>query len=81
MRIVIYFYFREPSIKVAKLSSISIGQLRPLLALHPRPINLIVYQGTSELAFNETLSWERLRAYMLSALIPTVHSYPAVPRA
>ena len=45
---------REPFIKVAKLSSISIGQLRPLLALHPRPINLVVYQGTSELAFNET---------------------------
>jgi len=39
---------------VAKLSSISIGQLRPLLALHLRPIDLVVYQGTSELAFNET---------------------------
>jgi hypothetical protein len=45
---------REPFIKVAKLSSISIGQLRSLLTLHLRPINLVVYQGTSELAFNET---------------------------
>ena len=29
--------------KVVKFSSISIGQLRRLLALHLRPINLIVY--------------------------------------
>ena len=71
----------KPFIKVVKHSSVSIGQLRRLLALHLRPINLVVYQGTSELAFNETSSWDRLRAYMLSALILTVLSYPAVPLA
>ena len=30
-----------------KLSSVSTGQLRPLRALHTRPINLVVFQGTS----------------------------------
>ena len=29
----------------------------------------------------ETLSWDWLRAYMLSALIHTVRGYPALPRA
>ena len=47
---------------MVKHSSISTGWLRHLHALHVRPINLIVFQGTSDLAVNETLSWERLRA-------------------
>ena len=35
------------TIKVAKLSSVSTGQLRWLPTLHIRPINLVVFQGTS----------------------------------
>ncbi len=44
----------EAEIKVVKLSSVSTGPLRRLHALHCRPINLVVYQGTSRLASNET---------------------------
>ena len=44
----------KPQIKVVKFSSISTGQLRRLLALHLRPINLVVFQGTSRLSSNET---------------------------
>ena len=72
---------REPRIKVVKRSSVSTGQLKRLLAVHRQPINLMVFQGALGLASYETLSWERLRAYMLSALIHTVRSYPALPRA
>ena len=51
--------FRPPiqgktRIKVVKLLSVSTGQLRRLHALHRRPINLVVYQGTSRLSSNET---------------------------
>ena len=46
--------FAEAEIKVVKLSSVSTGPLRRLHALHCRPINLVVYQGTSRLASNET---------------------------
>ena len=38
----------ETAIKVAKHLSVSTGQLRRLLALHSRPINLVVFQGTPE---------------------------------
>ena len=38
---------RETEIKVAKRSSFSTGQLKRLLAAHLRPINLVVFQGTS----------------------------------
>src|SRR5262245_26263924 len=72
---------REPKINVVKRSSVSIGQLKRLLAVHRQPINLVVFQGTLGLASNETSSWDWLRAYMLSALIRTVRSYPAMPRA
>lgn len=44
----------KPKIKVVKLLSVSTGQLRRLHALHRRPINLVVYQGTSRLSSNET---------------------------
>ena len=66
---------------MVKRSSVSTGQLKRLLALHRQPINLIVFQGTSEPKFIETLSWKWLRAYMLSALILAVLSYPALPLA
>ncbi len=36
---------QEEEIKVVKHSPVSTGQLRQLLALHHRPINLIVSQG------------------------------------
>ena len=72
---------KEPRIKVVKRSPVSTGQLKHLRAVHHQPINLIVFEGAFELAFNETLSWNWLRAYMLSALIRTVRSYPALPRA
>ena len=41
----------------------------------------MVFQGTFELLLNETSSWSGLHAYMLSAFILSVHSYPAVPLA
>lgn len=41
-------------IKVVKLLSVSTGRLRRLPALHRRPIDLVVYQGTSGFAPNET---------------------------
>jgi hypothetical protein len=46
--------FHELEIKVAKFSPISTGQLRRLLALHHRPINLVVFQGASGHKSNET---------------------------
>ena len=66
---------------MVKRSSVSTGQLKRLLALHRQPINLIVFQGTSEPKFIETLSWKWLRAYMLSAFILSEHGYPALPLA
>ena len=72
---------QKPRINVVKRLPVSTGQLKRLLAVHSQPINLIVFQGALEQLFNETLSWERLRAYMLSALIQAVHSYPAMPLA
>lgn len=53
--------------KVVKLSSISIGQLRPLLALHLRPIDLIVCQGTSGLLHRNLILGEASRLYAFSA--------------
>ena len=41
-------------IKVVKHSSVSTGQLKRLPALHHRPINLVVFQGTSGPKANET---------------------------
>jgi len=52
---------------VVKLSSISIGQLRRLLALHLRPINLIVCQGTSGLLHRNLILGEASRLYAFSA--------------
>jgi hypothetical protein len=72
---------QEERIKVVKRSPVSTGQLKRLLALHRRPINLVVFQGALEQLLYETLSWDWLRAYMLSALIHTVRGYPAMPRA
>lgn len=72
--------WRETTINVVKRLPVSTGQLKRLLAVHRQPINLMVFQGALVLADYETLSWERLRAYMLSALIQAVRGYPALPR-
>lgn len=49
-----FFASREVEVKVVKLSSVSTGQLRRLLALHSRPIDLVVFQGTLGQLSNET---------------------------
>ncbi len=68
--------------------AISTGKLNVLPRLHTRPINLVVFQGSSARlprtrrcasTTGETSSWRRLRAYMPSALIHSEHSYPAMP--
>ena len=43
-------------INAAKRSTVSTGQLRRLLALHTRPINLVVFQESSSRKGKETLS-------------------------
>jgi hypothetical protein len=60
---------------------ISTTRLNTLLCLHLWPINLLVSKGPLGACARETSSWEGLRAYMLSALIPAQHSYPAMPLA
>ena len=51
----------------------------PLLRFHTRPINLVVYEGPlGALRPRDTLSRGGLPAYMLSAVIPSAHSYPAM---
>ena len=58
---------------------ISTGQLKALQPLHFPPINLVVYEGSSKSKPDwESLSWRRLGAYMLSALIRSEHGYPAL---
>ena len=59
---------------------ISTAQLNELPHFHMRPIKQVVFLWPySQLALGwEISSWSGLRAYMLSALIPTRPSYPAV---
>ena len=53
-----------------------------MLRFHTQPINLVVYKGSSgDLSPRDTLSRGGLPAYMLSAVIPSAHSYPAMPLA
>jgi len=54
-------------IKVAKLSSVSTGQLRRLPALHIQPINLVVFQGTSDRSQRNLILGEASRLYAFSA--------------
>ncbi len=56
---------------------ISTRELSALLRVHRGPINLVICQEPD----GETSSWSRLHAYMLSAFIQSVHSYPALPLA
>ena len=60
---------------------ISTARLNVSPRLHLQPINLVVFEEPSGAYAREILSWEGLHAYMLSAFIPAVHSYPAVPLA
>jgi hypothetical protein len=62
-----------------KRLAVSTGQLRLLPALHTRPIDLVVYQEPSLTREASSPGW--FHAYMLSAFIRAVRSYPAVPRA
>jgi len=48
-----------------------------LLRVHREPINLVFFQEPD----GDTSSWSWLHAYMLSAFILSVHSYPALPLA
>ena len=45
-----------PGVNAVKRLAVSTGRLRPLLALHPRPIDLVVFQEPSPLAGPETSS-------------------------
>ncbi len=56
---------------------ISTPRLNPSRDFHLEPINLVI----SEESHNDSLSWSPFPAYMLSAVIGTRHSYPAVPLA
>ena len=60
-----------------KTGHISTSRLNTLLCLHLKPINLIIFN----VSHNDFLSWRGLPAYMLSAVIPSRHSYPAMPLA
>src|SRR4051794_27314438 len=51
---------------VAKRSTVSTGQLRPLLALHPRPIDLVVYQESSSRRTGSLILREVSRLYAFS---------------
>ena len=57
--------------------AISTGKLCALQRLHLPPINVVVFHGPD----GDGRSWRGLRAYMLSALIRSEHSYPALPLA
>jgi hypothetical protein len=74
----------ESDLEAAKISGqaarpISTGKLHVLLRVHTRPINLVVFEGPlGALRPGDTLSQGGLPAYMLSAVIPAAHSYPAM---
>ncbi len=55
------------TIKVIKLSSVSTSRLRRLHALHHWPINLVVYQGTSDFRQRNLFLGEASRLYAFSA--------------
>ena len=40
-------FIREPKVNAAKPSAVSTGKLKPLLALHVRPIDLVVFKEPS----------------------------------
>src|SRR6185436_14683973 len=57
----------------------STGQLHVLRRFHTRPINLVVFEGPLGTSRSrDALSRGGLPAYMLSAVIPSAHSYPAM---
>ena len=60
---------------------VSTAQLHPLRGFHRRPIKQVVFLRPYPpmTRGREVYSWGGLRAYMLSALIPSSRSYPAVP--
>ena len=59
--------------------AISTGKLHALPHFHTRPINLVVFEGPSgALRPGDALSRGGVPAYMLSAVILSAHSYPAM---
>ena len=57
----------------------STGQLHAFRRFHTRPINLVVFEGPLGASRpRDASSQGGLPAYMLSAVIPSAHSYPAV---
>ena len=59
--------------------SISTGQLHTSLYFHLQPINQVVFLESYYLTIWEILSQGGLHTQMLSAFIPSIHSYSAVP--
>ena len=53
-------------IKAAKRLAVSTGQLRPLLALHTRPIDLVVFQEPSSLRTGDLILRRVSRLYAFS---------------
>ncbi len=53
---------------------ISTPRLHTLRCFHLEPINVVI----SHESHNDSLSWSTFPAYMLSAVIVTRHSYPAM---
>ena len=62
-------------------SIIRATSLHLLPGLHASSIYQIFFLGSYWFTTRENLSWVRLRAYMLSALLLSRRSYPAVSRA
>src|SRR4029453_6406739 len=57
----------------------STGTIHVLRRFHTRPINLVVFGGSlGPSRSRDALSRGGLPAYMLSAVIPSAHSYPAM---
>ena len=59
---------------VRETGRISTPRLNALQRFHLEPINLVISEGPH----NDSSSWSTFPAYMLSAVIATRHSYPAV---
>jgi hypothetical protein len=56
----------EQRINAVKRSTISTGQLKPLLALHTRPIDLVVYEESSSLRTGDLFLKKVSRLYAFS---------------
>jgi hypothetical protein len=71
----------EKRINAVKRSAVSTGQLRPLLVLHTRPIDLVVFQEPSSQRDRRPDLAEGFTLICLQRLSWPYVGYPAVPRA